>query len=722
MVEASTSSRSVRYWLKRAALFALSTPFGRTRRTMLLRQSGLFDQAWYLANNPDVAASGMDPLAHYVLHGASEGRSPSAQFPASTYHLVHPEVYRSGNNPLLHLLVVRDGKLPDSAEIDTAIDRALSESPPKRSLKSWLPVALLRKRGYWAYDCWTERYEGLDHAGRARIADAAAAMPIRPRISVVMPVYQTDLRYLEEAIQSVRHQLYEDWELCIADDASPSRAVRDLLDKHAREDARIKVAFRSVNGHISACSNSALDLVETNWIALFDHDDLLRPDALYHVAKAIVANPRAGVLYSDEDKILFGRTRANPYFKSEFDPLLMRFHNMISHLGVYRLDLVRAAGGFRTGYEGSQDHDLALRCLELVTSEQVVHIPHVLYHWRIHEKSTASTPTAKPYALNAGVRALQEHLTRIGSMGHVDMEPATSTYRVSYRLRGHAAPLVSIVIDLRSADRKHVDRLTHLVRVTQHPACELLLLVPPATGIAGLLAQVKDRGFSVVEVDEPRHAGFSPSRNKAAARATGSLICFLDHQLEVVEPDWLSELAGLASESWIGAVGAHLVDPEDRLTSAGILVDTDGRPRALFDGMKAAGSGYFGRKQATQCFRALPATCVIVRLDTLRNCGGFDESLGPQSAAVDFCLRLGERGLRNAWLTTARLRYHTSVEPPAAECHGTFENEIMAKWGGGRLGPDPGYSPNMDLDPPRLRPAWPPRTVPERACTRGVGR
>ncbi|HKK22479.1 MAG TPA: glycosyltransferase, partial [Pseudohaliea sp.] len=230
------------------------------------------------------------------------------------------------------------------------------------------------------YQLWLERYDTLDDAGRDALRAALAAFPRRPRLSVIMATYNTPLPLLDAAIRSVRDQLYPDWELCIADDASSDPAVRELLQRRAAEDERIRLTFRDRNGHISAASNSALALATGDFVVLLDHDDLLAETALYRVAEAINQHPDAQLVYSDEDKIDEAGRRYDPYFKSDFNPELMLAQNMISHLGVYRRELVQSLGGFREGYEGSQDYDLALRVLEQITPEQVIHIPRVLYH------------------------------------------------------------------------------------------------------------------------------------------------------------------------------------------------------------------------------------------------------------------------------------------------------------------------------------------------------
>ena len=225
------------------------------------------------------------------------------------------------------------------------------------------------------YDKWVQLYDTLSDKERDKIVAGLESLDCRPTISVVLPVYDPPLKFLDQAIQSVRSQLYGEWELCIADDASENERVRELIRRHAKEDDRIHVVYRSVNGHISEASNSAIDLAKGEYIAFLDHDDLLAPHALSCMANAINANPQARLLYSDEDKVdAIGRRHA-PYFKPDWNPDLFLAHNMICHLSVYRKDLIHKVGKFRIGFEGAQDYDLALRCLDHLKPEEIVHVP-----------------------------------------------------------------------------------------------------------------------------------------------------------------------------------------------------------------------------------------------------------------------------------------------------------------------------------------------------------
>ncbi len=324
------------------------------------------------------------------------------------------------------------------------------------------------------YHEWIRRYDRLSRDDRRLIAEQIARLENPPLFSVLLPVYNSHPKWLRRAVRSVQAQLYPHWELCIADDASTDRKTWPLLEKLARHDPRIRLMRRTENGHISAASNDALALARGEFVALLDHDDGLAPTALYFVALALQKNPKLQVIYSDEDKLDRQSRRSDPYFKSDWNPQLFLGQNFISHLGVYRTELVRQVGGFRVGFEGSQDYDLTLRCLEQVEPTQIHHIPRVLYHWRTTDQSTASYATAKPYAQEAALRAVQEHLDRTGVAGQV--EPHYGAYqRVRYALPNER-PLVSILIPTR--DRAPLLRicLESIFARTDYEPYEVLVL------------------------------------------------------------------------------------------------------------------------------------------------------------------------------------------------------------------------------------------------------
>ncbi|RZL04449.1 MAG: glycosyltransferase [Rubrivivax sp.] len=264
-----------------------------------------------------------------------------------------------------------------------------------------------------AYRQWVLENDTINESKRLALQALDRQLPRRPLISVIMPVYNAPLNWLDAAIESVRQQIYQDWELCIADDRSTNPEVATYLRSKASQDPRIRIDFRAANGHISAASNSAIALASGEFIALMDQDDLMPANALLAVANAINAHPDAGLIYTDEDKIDELGQRESPTRKGEWDIKSLQTLNRVSHLGVYRTSLVRQIGGFRVGYEGAQDHDLVLRCVEQLRDEQIIYIPEILYHWRIHAQSTAHMRTSKPYAATARIKALQDHATRM---------------------------------------------------------------------------------------------------------------------------------------------------------------------------------------------------------------------------------------------------------------------------------------------------------------------
>lgn len=264
-----------------------------------------------------------------------------------------------------------------------------------------------------AYQKWVAENDVMTAQKRAKLTQQYAQLGSKPLISVIMPVYNAPLGWLDEAIESVRSQIYQEWELCIADDLSSNPAIRPYLEHKASQDPRIKVEFRQTNGHISAASNSAITIARGDFLTLMDQDDLIPPYALLEVAQCINNHPEAGLIYSDEDKVDEQGNRESPTQKEPWKLALLTDVNRLSHLSTYRTSLIRQIGGFRLGYEGAQDHDLALRCVERLKPEQIVYIPIVLYHWRIHEHSTARDKSTKPYALTARKRALEDHFDRL---------------------------------------------------------------------------------------------------------------------------------------------------------------------------------------------------------------------------------------------------------------------------------------------------------------------
>ena len=562
------------------------------------------------------------------------------------------------------------------------------------------------------YPSWVELYDTLDPATREAIASRVAALNDPPLVSIICPVFNTPEDYLRQAIESVRAQIYTNWELCISDDCSTEPHVAKVLDEYVELDARIRVVRRAENGHISASSNSALDLASGTWIGLMDHDDLLAEHALAVAVTALAAVPDAGILYSDEDHITGDGTRADPYFKPDHDPLLILGQNYFSHLTMMRMDLVRQVGGFRPGVEGSQDWDLVLRILEVVQPSQVVHVPHVLYHWRSHPDSTASSLSAKPYVVEASRRVVQEHLDRLGVQATATTIRGSSFNRIKWT-PDTDPPLVSIVVLPRSGPRfcRSIDSIRTR---TTYSNFEIVVLDDGA--FRPPMRQYLRDHFEWLRVVEHRHdISDSAQRNVAATAARGDILCFVHDDIEVLTASWLEELVGTLSFPGIGAVGAKLLYPDLTIQHAGIVVGiggTVGNPYRLhFDSISP---GYFGRLMLTQCPSAVSWSCMAVRREAFDAVGGFDEEhFTGVFGDVDFCLRLNGAGWRTGWTPHAEVIHFERPEDSRidGENAARFDRDIrrlQSSWAAW-VENDPAYNPNLSLAHESYPLAWPPR-------------
>lgn len=573
-----------------------------------------------------------------------------------------------------------------------------------------------RTRGANDYSAWVKTYDVLTDQDRKAIAERIDAMSSRPRFSVLMPTYNPDPVWLRAAIDSVRAQLYPDWEFCIADDASPSQEVRDILRTYAESDARIKVVFRPKNGHISEASNSALALATAPWVVLMDHDDLLSEHALFWMADCIIARPEARLIYSDEDKVDEKGQRSDPYFKPDWNIDLFRSQNMFSHLGMLATDLVRDVGGFRKGMEGSQDWDLVLRCVERLGPGQVAHVPRVLYHWRIHAESTARSMTAKPYAAVAGEKALSDHFVRTGV--NATAEYVGFGYRVRYALPPQP-PLVSLVIPTRNALALVRQCIESILRKTTYPNYEIIVVdngSDDPAALAYLEALARKPNMRVLR--DERDFNYSALNNAAVGVARGDLIALVNNDIEVISPDWLSEMVGLALQPGVGAVGARLWYPGMTLQHGGVVLGIGGVAAHANKGLPRGLNGYAGRAALIQSFSAVTAACLVVRKAAYQQVGGLDEvHLAVAFNDVDFCLRLVEAGYRNVWTPYAELLHHESAtrgEDIAPEKRERFQREsgyMQERWRD-LLQHDPAYNPNLTVDSEDFGYAWPPRVPP----------
>ncbi|MFO1323152.1 MAG: glycosyltransferase [Burkholderiales bacterium] len=602
------------------------------------------------------------------------------------------------------------GRLPRWRELPALARKAHAVLRPHARAASpsfpagWRPPAVLDRYEAWlALNRFTpEREREL----RERLA--ACAQPL-PSISVVMPVYEPDLALLDRAIASVEAQVAGEWELCIADDASRDPAVRQRLAAAARRNARIRFVGRPVNGNISAATNSAAALATGDYLLFLDQDDELAPDALGEIALALSGLPDADLLYTDDDKIDAGGRRYAPQFKPDWSPELLLSYMYVSHALVVRRELFLRLGGLRVGFEGSQDHDFALRAGE--HARRVVHVPRVLYHWRAAAGSTAVDANAKPHGFAAGERAVRDALARRGSDGTA-ARPEWAV-RVGVGIYAHEfpddGPRVTIIVPTRN-QLAILRRCIESLAATTYRNRELIVVDndsdDPAT-----LAYLRSLPHRVLRIANPDGSfNFAHLNNRAADAATGEYVLFLNNDTEVLDPRWLSRMVGYARLPGVGAVGARLLYPDRRVQHAGVVHGYyDGLVGPAFKLAAADDHGYLSYAKVARNYSAVTAACMLTKRSLFQSLRGFDEaSFAVAYNDVDYCYRLVDAGHRCVYAPGAELLHHEGYSRGFDD----RPQEVAAfrRRHGRRV--DPYYSPHLSLDDERFAIAarrYPPR-------------
>lgn len=525
-----------------------------------------------------------------------------------------------------------------------------------------------------------------------------------PLISVLVPVYNPPIEFLKECLDSVLAQHYSHWQLCIADDASTDPAISELLADYVEQDRRIHVVTRKTNGHICAASNSALALATGEFIALLDHDDCLAPEALLEMATAINHQPDACLLYSDEDKLDGCGYRYDPHFKPDWNPDLLLAQNYISHLGMYNTELVRALGGFREGFEGSQDHDLALRVSAHITSQQIVHVPKVLYHWRAVEGSTAINSEQKGYTSNAGLKAVADHLSSHCAEAGVEHGTFPNTYRVHWPLPDKV-PFVSLLIPTRDRIEILKPCVDAILARTDYQNFEVLVLDNGSTCLDTLsymdAIASKDARVRVLRWKYPFN--YSAINNFGVRHANGEIIGLINNDIEPINAQWLTEMVRQANRPEIGCVGAKLYYPNDTIQHAGVILGIGGVAGHAHKYFTRHAIGYFTRLHVAHNLSAVTAACLLVRKQVFEAVGGLNEEyLSVAFNDVDLCLKIREAGYRNVWTPYAELYHHESISRGADDnakkrMRAAGEVAYMRKTWAEQLDNDPAYNPNLTL-------------------------
>lgn len=567
--------------------------------------------------------------------------------------------------------------------------------------KTYYAIKKYFERMYYKY--WILKNEPKKECLR-KMAEEHKKFKYRPKISIIMPVWNTDERWLRKAVESVLSQVYDEWELCIVDGGSTKPYVRKILEEYAKKDERIKVKFLPENRGIAKNSNEALKLATGEFIAFLDHDDELAPFALYEIVKLLDENPDLDFIYSDVDKIDEKGRRKDPFFKPDYGPHTFLSCNYLIHLTVIRKALVDKVGGFRMGYDGSQDYDLFLRVLE--HTDRIAHIPKVLYHWRTVKTSAAASTSAKPYAYEAAKKALADAMKRRG----IEVESVydglwLGSYRIKYKIEGE--PEVSIIIpntDKVETLKRCVDSI---LNKTTYPNYKIVIVDSNSQENKAFEYYKMIRNNPKVRILE-YNKSFNSSTiyNYAVSKINSEFILFLNNNTEIITSEWLSAMLEHAQRKEVGAVGAKLLYPNNTIRHAGIILGMGRYGIAGFSHKYVPNdfSGYFGRPHIIQNVSAVSKECMLTKRSLFEVVGGFDEINLPMTFNdVDYCLKLRQKGYLIVYTPYAVLYYHKSVsrdyeDTPEKQERFRKEVEYMKRKWGEKLLKDPYYNPNLTLD------------------------
>ena len=513
---------------------------------------------------------------------------------------------------------------------------------------------------------------------------------LKPLVSLVMPVYNVDDSFLKLAIDSVKNQLYENWELCVVDDHSSKSNIKKTLENFKHLDKRIKVKYLPKNLGIAGASNESLKMVEGTFVGFLDNDDELYPDALFEIVKKINQNPDVQILYTDEDKLEEKGERVDPFFKPDWSPNLLLSGNYMTHFTVISTDLVRSVDGFRQEYDGSQDYDLFLRVTEL--TEKIEHIPKILYGWRKIPGSAAESTTAKPYAYNSAIRALEDTLKRRGIEGKLDQKKLIPFYNINYKFND---PLVSIII--YASDKKLLEKcINSIEKKTDYKNYEIIIINNTKLD----LTNYKNlKNYVILNTSESNH---SKILNFGVTHAKGDLLLFLDEDIEVISKNWLHALIEQIVLDNVGIVGTMIIKfkntsstylPIPTIYHAGIILDKDKITIRAFQGKPWIRDYhyYFGLQNAIRNCSAVTGSCLLIKKNLFDKIGGWNENLPSKYGDTDLCLRAQELGYVIVYTPFAELKKFNDEKIPS-----NLEiNYFRKKWKNKLENPDPYYNVNF---------------------------
>lgn len=524
---------------------------------------------------------------------------------------------------------------------------------------------------------------------------------INPKISIIIPMYNTPVNFFEELVDNLIGQTYSNWELCLAD-GSPEENKE--LEKIYKKDERIKYKFIGENKGIAGNTNEALSLVTGDFVALLDHDDLLPLFSLYEIVKCINENPDVEFIYTDEDKFeKLGGKRYDPYFKSDFAPDTLRANNFICHFSVFKKELMDKLGGFRSEYDGAQDYDILLRMSE--ETNKIVHIPKILYHWRVHALSTAKAGgTAKPYAYEAGIKAIQDHINRLGLKGTVEQGNTLGTYKINYEVIGN--PKVSIIIPNKDYINTLKVCLNSLKKLTTYENYEIIVVENNSEESETFDYYKKIDGKDKIKVVYFPEKEFNYSKiiNFGVKNSTGDYIIQLNNDTELMTPNWIQEMLGFAQREDVGAVGVELFYPDNTIQHAGIIIGIGGVAGHVFKNLPKGIHGYFSKDAMIQNLSAVTAACIMTPKSIYYDVDCMDEKFKVAFNDVDFCLKIREKGKLIVYNPFVQFKHYESKSrgfEDTPEKKARFQTEIDRfhdKWQSVLDKGDPYYNINLRLD------------------------
>lgn len=524
----------------------------------------------------------------------------------------------------------------------------------------------------------------------------------QPKFSFVIPLYKTPMHFLNALIKSIQEQTYTNWEICFSDGSGPDSPLTGFLEEKRKQDPRIRYIKNEKSLKISENTNEAMKLVTGDFIAFADHDDLLAPDALYECVKALNIDKNIELLYSDEDKVTMdGKHYFQPHFKSDFNIDLLRSMNYICHLFVAKKSIVEQAGLLNPKFDGAQDYDFVLRCVEC--SQNICHIPKILYHWRSHADSTAENPESKMYAFEAGKNAVQAHFDRLGIKAKVEMGQYLGLYRTKYILE--EKPLISILIP----NKDHIDDLEKCIRSIEEKSTytnlEYIIVENNSEHEKTFVyyEELKKTNPKVKIVTYDGDFNYSKINNFGVTFASGEYLLFLNNDTQIINADCLEEMLGFAMRKDVGVVGSRLYYEDDTIQHAGVVIGFGGIAGHTFIGFDRESNGYFSRIICSQNYSAVTAACMMTKKSVFQEVGGFTEGLAVAFNDVDFCLKVRSAGKLVVYNPFAELYHFESKsrgQEDSEEKIARFQSEIELfeeRWPDILKNGDPYYNPNLAL-------------------------